>query len=108
MALQTDHAWAASTNHFEFHAAAQSEFLEALHMFAAANDFRDDAALAVAQAIEGDVLFKGRSHGCFLIETHSHFAHTVIVRPVGGHCKRKEREIAERLGFARRKLRDGA
>jgi len=75
MAVQTDHAWAASTNHFQFHAAPQSKFFEALHMFAAANDFRDNAALAVGQAIEGDILFKGRSHGCFLIETHSHFAH---------------------------------
>ena len=72
MAVQADHAGTASTNHFQFDPATQSEFLEALHMFAAPNDFRNDAALAIGQAIQGDILFKSSSHGCFLIETHSH------------------------------------
>lgn len=72
MALQADHARTASTNHFQFDAATQSKFFQTLHMFAASNDFGDNAALAIGESIEWDVLFKNGSHSCFLIETHSH------------------------------------
>jgi len=85
MALQADHTRTASTNHFQFDAATQSEFFEALHMFAPPNDFRNDAALAIGQAIERDILFKSSSHSCFLIETHSHF--------VNRDCKANRRRL---------------
>jgi len=65
MALQTDHAGTAGTNHFQFDALAQTEFLQALHMFAAADDFGDDAALTIRKAMEGDMLFKSGSHDVF-------------------------------------------
>ena len=72
MALQSDHAWTASTNHFQFNALAQTEFFKALHMFASAHNVSDHAALAVCEPIQGDALSKSSSHRRFLIETHSH------------------------------------